>query len=195
MGDRGEAIIVQPPTALFYFAGDGHQPPILILAALCPANSLKSHVSTQIFESEFSTSPLTFLRGDTVPLKKRRIKDTRAALNSEASTRQGDGEGTMHSIIPSLDNETAARCIAFASRSTYGALSMTQRNIRQLIRNGYIFELRRRMGIVEQWVYMFASGDTSWKAFDPKRCSWMSLPPCNTDYSFSYSDKESLSAG
>lgn len=116
----------------------------------------------------------------------------RGKTSCHSQQEEADQNPDDTSFLPGLDDETALRCLAFVSRSDHGRLSRVSQRHHQFVRSTLLFDLRRRYGVVEQWVYMFTA---SWTAFDSKRNAWMHLPPTNADPNFDLSDRESLSAG
>eukprot|EP00249_Psilotum_nudum_P012910 c24042_g1_i1 orf=214-1638(+) len=124
------------------------------------------------------------------------------SLAKQSVTKMPDGANCQDacemddkSFLPGLDDETALRCLAFVSRSDLGSLALVSKRYLRVVRSPLLYQLRRLYGVVEQWVYMYASATAGWTAFDPKRKLWMSLPSTNADPSFEWSDRESLSAG
>lgn len=97
--------------------------------------------------------------------------------------------------IPGLDDDLALLCLAFLPRSEHDKCKQLNRKFCALINSGYLFETRRRLGISEQWIYVFSTGQRVWQAYDPKALKWRSLPAFAADYCFQMSDKESFSVG
>ncbi|XP_057782660.1 F-box/kelch-repeat protein At5g60570-like [Salvia miltiorrhiza] len=110
--------------------------------------------------------------------------------------RADDGHlfGSSDSFLPGLHDDVALTCLARASRSDYASLSCLNVRFNTLIKSGYLYELRRQLGIVEHWVYMVCD-PRGWEAFDPFRDRWMRLPKIPCDDCFNYADKESLAVG
>lgn len=106
----------------------------------------------------------------------------------------GNGGGSDDSLLPGLQDDIAMQCLAWASRSDYGALASLNTRFNHLVKGGYLYRLRRQLGIVERWIYM-ACSLVEWEAFDPKRQRWMRLPRMPSDDCFNLSDKESLAVG
>lgn len=100
-----------------------------------------------------------------------------------------------YQYIPGLDDDLALLCLAFLPRSEHGKCMQLNRKFCALITSGYLFNVRRRLGITEQWIYMFSSGQRVWQAYDPKARTWSSLPAFASDYCFQHSDKESFTVG
>lgn len=106
----------------------------------------------------------------------------------------GNGQRSNDCLLPGLHDDMALDCLARTSRSDYTSLASLNRRFKQLVDSGYLYNLRRRLGIVEHWVYV-ASSLMPWQAFDPMRQVWMRLPRMPCDECFQYADKESLAVG
>eukprot|EP00250_Pteridium_aquilinum_P009919 c19028_g2_i1 orf=233-1582(-) len=100
-----------------------------------------------------------------------------------------------YQYVPGLDDDLALLCLAFLPRSEHGKCMQLNRKFCSLITSGYLFKIRRILGITEQWIYMFLSGQRVWQSYDPKARRWSSLPPFAADYCFQSSDKESFTVG
>ncbi|XP_073287757.1 F-box/kelch-repeat protein At5g60570-like [Primulina huaijiensis] len=98
------------------------------------------------------------------------------------------------SFLPGLNDDVALTCLARAYRSDYASLSFLNARFNRLIKSGYLYELRRQLGIVEHWIYMVCD-PRGWEAFDPFRKKWMRLPKIPCDDCFNCADKESLAVG
>ncbi|XP_051120530.1 F-box/kelch-repeat protein At5g60570 [Andrographis paniculata] len=115
-------------------------------------------------------------------------------------TSRGEANGdrrilvSSDSYIPGLLDDIALTCLARASKSDYASLSCLNTRFHMLIKSGYLKELRRQMGIVEQWVFMVCD-PRGWEAFDPLKKKWMKLPKIPCDDCFNCADKESLAVG
>ncbi|OWM65317.1 hypothetical protein CDL15_Pgr008907 [Punica granatum] len=98
-------------------------------------------------------------------------------------------------LIPYIGWDNSINCLLRCSRSDYGAIAALNRNFCHLIRSGELYQLRRRAGIVEHWIY-FSVNLLKWEAYDPVRMRWISqLPKMEASTCFVYSDKESLAVG
>ncbi|KAL3528356.1 hypothetical protein ACH5RR_007678 [Cinchona calisaya] len=98
------------------------------------------------------------------------------------------------SLINPLGRDLSINCLLHCSRSDYGSIASLNRSFRSLIRSGYLYKLRRQLGIKEHWVY-FSCDLLKWEAFDPMRRRWMTLPSMTSNECFCFSDKESLAVG
>ncbi|KAJ4720936.1 F-box/kelch-repeat protein [Melia azedarach] len=117
--------------------------------------------------------------------------------NPKLMTRNGEnqnGQASDDSFLPGLHDDTALDILAWSSRSGYPTLSCLNKKFRSLIASGYLYKLRRRLGVVEHWVYL-ACILMPWEAFDPIRQRWMRLPRMQCDECFTSADKESLAVG
>ncbi|KAK6163300.1 hypothetical protein DH2020_000164 [Rehmannia glutinosa] len=113
---------------------------------------------------------------------------------NEGEADNGRFFGSSDSFLPGLHDDVALTCLARASRSDYASLSCLNVKFNILIKSGYLYELRRQLGIVEHSVYMVCD-PRGWEAFDPFRNKWMRLPKIPCDDCFNYADKESLAVG
>lgn len=102
--------------------------------------------------------------------------------------------GSSDSYLPGLHDDIALTCLARASKSDYASLSCLNVRFHMLIKSGYLYDLRRQLGVVEHWVYMVCD-PRGWEAFDPFRKKWMRLPKIPCDDCFNCADKESLAVG
>ncbi|KAI4373518.1 hypothetical protein MLD38_011637 [Melastoma candidum] len=98
------------------------------------------------------------------------------------------------SLLPGLIDDAALNCLAWVSRSDYGSLSCINTRFNELIKSGALYELRKQLGVAEQWVYLVCD-PRGWEAFDPNRNKWMTLPRIPCDECFNHADKESLTVG
>ncbi|XP_058732861.1 F-box/kelch-repeat protein At1g74510-like [Vicia villosa] len=115
---------------------------------------------------------------------------------------KGNNNGKRHAseapdssfLIQHLGRDISIQCLLQMSRSDYGSIAALNTSFRSLIRTGELYQLRRKMGIIEHWVY-FCCEVLQWEAFDPNRGRWMRLPKLICDECFMLSDKESLAIG
>ncbi|RWW66231.1 hypothetical protein BHE74_00026402, partial [Ensete ventricosum] len=119
------------------------------------------------------------------------IKDMQLLLDN--SNHRGREHGDS-SIVGQLGGELIVSCLLRLSRSDYGAVASLNRMFRSLIRSGELYQLRRKMDIVEHWVY-FSCSVLEWEAYDPYRGRWITVPKMPPTESFMCSDKESLAVG
>lgn len=98
------------------------------------------------------------------------------------------------SLLPGLYDDVALNCLAWAYSSDYASLACLNTRFYNLIKSGYLFELRKHMGILEHWVYLVFDLK-GWEAFDLVRKKWIRLPKIPCDECFNYADKESLAVG
>lgn len=95
-----------------------------------------------------------------------------------------------------INQDVSIGVVLRLSRSEYGSIVSLNQSFRSLIQTGELYRLRRKMGIVEYWVY-FSFNLLEWEVFDPMNGYWMKLPrmPSNQYDCFTFSDKESLAVG
>ena len=72
----------------------------------------------------------------------------------ELDTREGVNDGFPRvgpndSLLPGLFDDVALNCLAWVNRSDYASLACINKRYNLLIRSGYLFELRKKLGIVE----------------------------------------------
>ncbi|XP_073003719.1 F-box/kelch-repeat protein At5g60570-like [Typha latifolia] len=121
------------------------------------------------------------------------LKKKRPIVKTQTRGNSGD-QRSNDCFLPGIHDDIALDCLAWTSRSDYSSLSCLNKKFNMLIRSGYLYNLRRRLGIIEQWVYL-ACSLMPWESFDPFRQRWMRLPKMPCDDCFSYADKESLAVG
>ncbi|XP_010256949.1 PREDICTED: F-box/kelch-repeat protein At1g74510-like [Nelumbo nucifera] len=114
----------------------------------------------------------------------------------DESSNEGDhgDQSDLNSLIQPIGRDMSINCLLRCSRSDYGLLASLNRSFRSLFRTGELYKLRRKMGVIEHWVY-FACHLLEWEAFDPIRRRWMHLPRMPANECFMCSDKESLAVG
>lgn len=105
-----------------------------------------------------------------------------------------DDEASDDSFLPGLTDDAALVVWAWSCRSDFPNLACLNQKFKSLIESGYLYKLRRRLGVVEHWVYL-ACILMPWESFDPLRRRWMRLPRIPCDECFTYADKESLAVG
>jgi hypothetical protein len=107
--------------------------------------------------------------------------------------------GDSSLLIPHLDRDSSIHCLLRLSRSEYGLIAALNQSFRSLIKDGELYQHRRKMGIIEHWVYFRCDTGrcdaVKWEAFDPNRGRLMQLPEMSSDICFMHSDKESLAVG
>ncbi|KAK2449900.1 F-box/kelch-repeat protein [Trifolium repens] len=102
--------------------------------------------------------------------------------------------GESSHLIPQLDRDTSIHSLIRLSRSDYGSIAALNQSFRSLIKAGELYEVRRKMGIIEHWVY-FSCDVGKWEVFDPNHDRLMQLPKMSSNTCFMLSDKESLAVG
>uniref|UniRef100_A0A2P2NFF7 Uncharacterized protein MANES_09G129600 n=1 Tax=Rhizophora mucronata TaxID=61149 RepID=A0A2P2NFF7_RHIMU len=122
------------------------------------------------------------------------LKNKKPAVLVQGGQDNSSACASDDSLLPGLPDDTALDILAWSCRSDYSNLACVNRKFRALIRSGYLYRVRRRLGITEHWVYV-ACILMPWEAFDPIRQRWMRLPRIPCDECFTYGDKESLAVG
>lgn len=143
---------------------------------LCPSYRKRSHFPDHVVEEEKGENP---------------------ALETGSEGRVDDGLqnfGSSDSLLPSLHDDVALICLARVCRSDYPSLSCLNIRFNSLMQSGYMYDLRKQLGIMEHWVYLVCD-PREWQAFDPMRNKWMKLPKIPCDECFNHADKESLAVG
>eukprot|EP01018_Ginkgo_biloba_P002484 Gb_00541 [translate_table: standard] len=118
-----------------------------------------------------------------------------SARDDAESSASDQSQDADYSYMPGLNDELALLCLAHTSRAEYGKLFSINKRYLALAQSGELYKIRRKEDIAEQWVYMLASGQFEWQAFDPFSRRWGRLPNLPSDSCFASSDKESLCAG
>ncbi|KAK2643329.1 hypothetical protein Ddye_025092 [Dipteronia dyeriana] len=102
--------------------------------------------------------------------------------------------GPSDSLLPGLIDDVALNCLALTSLSDYASLSIINKRFHKLIESGYLYGLRKQLGVVEHWVFLVCD-PRGWEAFDLVRNKWITLPKIPCDECFNHADKESLAVG
>ncbi|CAA3020084.1 F-box kelch-repeat SKIP11-like [Olea europaea subsp. europaea] len=93
-----------------------------------------------------------------------------------SNNQQHSGDNSdSRSLIAAIGYGNSISCLIRCSRADYGAIASLNRSFRSLIRDGELYKLRRKNGVVEHWVY-FSCHLLEWEAFDSSRHRWMHLP-------------------
>jgi hypothetical protein len=121
--------------------------------------------------------------------------DNGSGVNVNGSTYDLEPQDADYSYIPSLSYELEALILARFPRSEYWKLCCVNKSYLSLLKSGELFKIRKEIGFKEASVFMLASGESSWWAFDPEFQSRRKLPILPSDICFSSGDKESLCAG
>ncbi|KAK4426059.1 F-box/kelch-repeat protein [Sesamum alatum] len=147
-------------------------------------------------EECFESNKLTVLQsGNSAP---RRIRMSENLDNSDQSGSNPSAEEPQdadYSNISSLSYELENLIFARFPRSEHWKLSFVNKRCLNLLKSGDLYQIRREIGFLEPSVFMFASGESSWWAFDGEFKSRRKLPVLPSDPCFASGDKESLCAG
>lgn len=177
------------------------------LPSLCEQESKWTYCTFRLMELSHSKRRLE--DGEEHPLRKScKVSDTREG----EGTRKGSSDIVLvqteqpedqdhtgeksdsSSLIHQLGRDISINCLLNCSRSDYGSIASLNNSFRSLIRSGELYRERRKMGIIEHWVY-FSCSLLEWDAFDPISRRWMHLPRMPSNDCFMCSDKESLAVG
>ncbi|KAF8399942.1 hypothetical protein HHK36_015814 [Tetracentron sinense] len=100
-----------------------------------------------------------------------------------------------YSFVPALSEELVLLILARIPRSEYWKFCFVNRRYLALLRSGELYKIRRDIGMKEASVFMLASGESLWWAFDREFKSCRKLPILPSDHCFKSGDKESVCAG
>lgn len=118
-------------------------------------------------------------------------RESRAGSSSSAV----DCQDADYSDVPSLSYEVEGLILARVPRSEYWKFCSVNKRCLALLQSGELFRIRREIGVKEWSVFMLASGETSWWAFDREFGRRRRLPILPSDPCFTSADKESVCAG
>lgn len=97
--------------------------------------------------------------------------------------------------VPCLSDELETMILARFPISKHWKMCCLSKRFLTLLKSGEIYKIRRVIGFKEPSVFMLASGEKNWCAFDGHFRSCRKLPIIPSDYNFECGDKESFSAG
>ncbi|KAI3463105.1 hypothetical protein Pfo_019768 [Paulownia fortunei] len=150
------------------------------------------------FHSNFSSSDWISL-GISAPKRIRMSENGDKSHQSGSNPSDGlSGKGPQdadYSHISSLSYELESLIFARFPRSEYWKLCFVNKRCLTLLKSGELYKIRKEIGFKEPSVFMFASGESSWWAFDCEFKSRRKLPVLPSDPCFASGDKESLCAG
>ncbi|KAL1812217.1 hypothetical protein ACET3Z_022282 [Daucus carota] len=106
-----------------------------------------------------------------------------------------ESQDADYSYIPSLSYDLEDSIIARFPLLEYWKLCFVNKRLLALLLSGELFNIRRKIQFDEPSVFMFASGESSWLAFDREFKSCRRLPVLPADMCFFSGDKESFCAG
>ncbi|KAM0022733.1 putative kelch-type beta propeller [Helianthus debilis subsp. tardiflorus] len=115
--------------------------------------------------------------------------------SQQQSTEVKPQDADYSSDIPSLNYELENLILARFPRSEYWKLSSVNKRFSRLVKTGELFKIRRDIKFNEPSVFMLASGENCWWAFDQGFGSFRRLPVLPSDICFTSGDKESVCAG
>ncbi|CAA0823486.1 F-box/kelch-repeat protein [Striga hermonthica] len=108
---------------------------------------------------------------------------------------RGDKEPQDADYSPSLSYELESLILARFPSSEHWKLNLVNKRFLSLLKTGELYRIRKEIGFREPSVFMLASGETRWWAFDRGFDSRRKLPPLPSDPCFASGDKESFCAG
>ncbi|XP_031407314.1 F-box/kelch-repeat protein At3g27150 isoform X2 [Punica granatum] len=148
-------------------------------------------------ELECEEEPGTMFRDDDPDksIKKHVILSIGSHDSTDQDTDKKPKDADYSVLTPPLSHEIEVSILARVPRSEYWRISTVNKRFLSLLRSGEIYSLRRDIGVREPSVFVLASGESSWWAFDRRFRSCHKLPILPSDWSFVLGDKETLSAG
>lgn len=138
--------------------------------------------------------PLDGSEDDYRSIKYPRLSDSGETTGQQSEDDRAGQSSDSDPLIDAIGRDMSINCLIRCSRSDYGSLASLNKSFRSLIRNGELYKLRRKRGVIEHWVY-FSCHLLEWEAFDPISQRWMHLPRMPSNDCFMCSDKESLAVG
>ncbi|KAL0351136.1 UNVERIFIED_CONTAM: F-box/kelch-repeat protein [Sesamum radiatum] len=97
--------------------------------------------------------------------------------------------------ISSLSYDLESRIFARFPISEFWKLCLVNKRCWGLLKSGEVYNIRREIGFKEPSIFMSATGQSTWWAFDREFKSRRELPVLPSDVCFINGDKESLCAG
>lgn len=97
--------------------------------------------------------------------------------------------------LPQLSDELETMIMARFPILEFRKLCLLNKRFLELTKNGDLLKERKTIGVREALVFMLASGEENWWAFDQRFTSHKALPMLPCDDAFKFGDKESLCAG
>ncbi|KAL9229457.1 hypothetical protein vseg_004921 [Gypsophila vaccaria] len=97
--------------------------------------------------------------------------------------------------LPRIPSEVETMILARTPLLEMRRLCSLSKPIMELIKSGDVIRERKEIGVREACVFMLASGERNWWAFDQQFMIRKILPELPSDYTFRLADKESLCAG
>ncbi|KAG2329539.1 hypothetical protein Bca4012_020909 [Brassica carinata] len=85
------------------------------------------------------------------------------------------GEAVPVSLMLLPNSSLLPDVISLCWRSDFPSLSMANRDLRAIVRDGRITTCRKQLGLVEHWFFVFEK-EGLWFAFDPYNRAWHNVP-------------------
>ncbi|KAL0461776.1 UNVERIFIED_CONTAM: F-box/kelch-repeat protein [Sesamum latifolium] len=139
-------------------------------------------VKHRSFCSSFSNSDLTY-PGKRIRMSENWDNSDQSGSNPSDSL-SGGPQDADYSDISSLSYELESLIFARFPRSEHWKLSFVNKRCLNLLKSGDLYHIRRDIGFREASVFMFASGESSWWAFDREFKSRRKLPVLPSDPCF-----------
>ena len=120
---------------------------------------------------------------------------TSGSSSSSSSSSSGFEPQDADYSQPQLIHEVEDVILARVPRAEYNKFSLVNKRFLKLVKSGEIYKIRSEIGFKEPTVFMLASGEQSWWAFDRHFNSLRKLPGLPAKPTFHNNDKETLCAG
>ncbi|KAL3813892.1 hypothetical protein ACJIZ3_015160 [Penstemon smallii] len=125
----------------------------------------------------------------------KRIRTSENGNSSADVLSENKPQDADYSLVSSLSDELESLIFAKFPRSEHWKLCFVHKRSLALLKTGELYKIRREINFQEPSIFMFASGESTWCAFDQKFNSRIKLPILPSDPCFSAGDKESICAG
>ncbi|XP_044465639.1 F-box/kelch-repeat protein At3g27150-like [Mangifera indica] len=122
----------------------------------------------------------------------KRTKLCESRLHGSAGEEPQDAD---YSFVPSLNYDMENLIVARVPVGEHWKFYSVNKRFFYLMKSGELLKIRKAFGFEETTVFMFASGHSSWWAFDRQFKSGRMLPELPSELCFKLGDKESLCAG
>ncbi|KAK9678271.1 hypothetical protein RND81_11G200200 [Saponaria officinalis] len=146
------------------------------------------------YESVLEEIDLNVMASD----KSRPNKIRRFDLNLEIESQDADYYPNIPHLgdeLPRIPREVKTMIMARIPLLEMRTFCLLNKRISALIKNGGLVRERKEIGVREASVFMLASGENNWWAFDNRFSTRKTLPNLPSDDTFKRADKESVCAG
>lgn len=117
-----------------------------------------------------------------------------SSLSRIGSSSGDEPQDADYSVAP-LSDELETLIVARFPRSEYWKFSLMSKRFSNLVKSEELYKIRRAVGSKEPSVFMFVTGETTWRAFDRQFRTCRRLPILPADACFGLADKETVCAG